>query len=214
MPSSTWPFFDLRLRTPQLELRCPTDDDLDELAALAANGVHPPDEMPFLAPWTRRPSPQLERSLLQWHWRQRAELAPESWNLMFVVVRDGEVVGTQDLGGHDFVVRRVVSTGSWVGGAMQGQGIGRQMRAAVLHLAFAGLGAEVALSEAWADNARSLAVTRALGYQPNGSAVGNREGRAAELLRFRLDRARWEAGPRLDVELEGLPPCLPPLGLA
>ncbi len=49
--------------------------------------------------------------------------------LELVVVRDGTVVGTQGVGAHDFAVLRQVSTGSWLGRAYQGQGIGTQMRA-------------------------------------------------------------------------------------
>ncbi len=37
------PLFDLRLRTANLELRLPTDDDLVDLFAVAKAGVHPPD---------------------------------------------------------------------------------------------------------------------------------------------------------------------------
>ncbi len=41
------------------------------------------------------------------------------------------------------------------------------MRAAVLHLAFAGLEAEYADSDAFTDNAASLGVSRKLGYRPS-----------------------------------------------
>lgn len=60
-----WPLFDLRLRTERLELGWPDDDDCTQLAALAAKGIHPPDFMPFQMPWTRQPSPQLERGAMQ-----------------------------------------------------------------------------------------------------------------------------------------------------
>jgi len=43
--------------------------------------------------------------------------------------------------------------------AHQGQGIGREMREAILHLAFAGLGAQEALSGAFEDNVSSLATS-------------------------------------------------------
>ena len=39
---------------------------------------------------------------------------------------------------------RTVGTGSWLGRPYQGRGIGKEMRGAVLALAFDGLGAEVA----------------------------------------------------------------------
>ena len=34
MSGHPWPLFDLRLRTPRLELRLPTDDDLLELVGI------------------------------------------------------------------------------------------------------------------------------------------------------------------------------------
>ncbi len=46
-----WPLFDLRLRTPHLELRLPTDDDLLDLMVLARHGIHDPGMTPFLFPW-------------------------------------------------------------------------------------------------------------------------------------------------------------------
>jgi hypothetical protein len=46
------PLFALRLRTPRVELRLPTEDELAQLARVAEQGIHPPEEMPFLVPWT------------------------------------------------------------------------------------------------------------------------------------------------------------------
>lgn len=47
-----WPLYGLRLRTPRLELRLPELELLDDLASVAVDGVHPPADMPFTAPWT------------------------------------------------------------------------------------------------------------------------------------------------------------------
>jgi hypothetical protein len=52
MVSSWWPLADLRLRTPELELRWPSLNDLDVLAGLAAAGVHDPEVQPFTVAWT------------------------------------------------------------------------------------------------------------------------------------------------------------------
>ncbi len=136
-----WPLFDLRVRTPRLELRYPGDDDLVALARVAAEGVHDPAFLPFSVGWSLLPSPERERGVLQWHWRQRAEWRPESWRFEPVIVVDGEVVGVQGLGAKDFARLGVGATGSWIGQRHQGRGIGTEMRAAILHLAFAGLGA-------------------------------------------------------------------------
>src|SRR5688500_16798621 len=73
VPDPYWPLNDLRVRTPHLELRVPTPDDLYVLVDLIRHGIHDPQTMPFSNPWTDMPSPQLERGALQWYWRQRAE---------------------------------------------------------------------------------------------------------------------------------------------
>ncbi len=88
--------------------------------------------------------------------------------LELAVIRDGVVVGIQGIGGRDFAVLREVHTGSWLGRRYQRQGIGTQMRAAVLHLAFEGLGAKPAVSAAFEDNPASLGVSRKLGYRDDG----------------------------------------------
>lgn len=209
-----WPLFGLRLRTPRLELRPASDEDLHALASLAAAGVHDPEEMPFAVPWTDVTPAERARSVLQFHWSQRAAWKPEKWSVEFAVVRDGTVVGTQGMGAADFAVLREVHTGSWLGRAYHGQGIGTQMRAAVLHLAFAGLGADCAVSGAFTDNAASLGVSRKLGYADDGIELNARRGQAAETQRLRLDRKTWEATRTVPVTIEGLEPCLPMFGVA
>ena len=208
-----WPLFRLRLRTARLELRVPGDDDLAALVDLAAAGVHPPDEMPFVFPWTRAEPPRLQRAALQYHWGRRVEWRPEAWTAELVVVRDRQVVGAQGLGAKEFPVSRSVSSGSWLGRAHQGQGLGREMRAAVLHLAFAGLGALEARSAAFADNLASAAVSRRLGYELDGTEIHVVEGVRRVAHRFLLTRERWEATDRIPVEVEGLEPCLALFGL-
>ena len=81
-----WPLAGLRLGTPRLELRLPTDNDLDELAGLAAAGVHDPEMQPFEVPWTDAPPADRARSTLQYHWSQRAAWQPAKWSLIFVTL--------------------------------------------------------------------------------------------------------------------------------
>jgi RimJ/RimL family protein N-acetyltransferase len=207
-----WPLFDLRIRTPRLEVRLPDDDDIMVLAGLAGD-IHDPATMPFTSPFTDAPSPQRERSSLQWWWRQRAEWSPERWWFTGAVVVDGELVGVQDLHAEQFAALRTVSTGSWLGRSHQRQGIGKEMRAAVLHLAFAGLGAVEAYSGAFHDNLASLATSRALGYRLNGEEVALRRNVPDRIVNLRLDRATWEARRRSDIRIEGLEPCLELFGL-
>ena len=98
-------------------------------------------------------------------WRHRANWSPDNWTFTGAVFVDGKPVGVQDLEAEHFRAVRSVETGSWLGRAHQGQGLGREMREAILHLAFAGLGAEEALSGAFEDNAASLATSRAVGLR-------------------------------------------------
>jgi hypothetical protein len=60
-----WPLRHLVLRTPRLELRPDDDAGLDELVAVAYDGVHPPAEMPFAVPWTDADPRYLGRGILQ-----------------------------------------------------------------------------------------------------------------------------------------------------
>jgi RimJ/RimL family protein N-acetyltransferase len=208
-----WPLAGLRLLTPRLELRLPADRDLDELADLAAAGVHDSEVQPFDVPWTDVSPAERARGTVLYHWSQRGAWKPEHWSLGLVVVRDGTVVGVQGVSAADFAVLREISTGSWLGLAHQGQGIGTEMRAAVLHLAFDGLGAQYATSAAFTDNPASLGVSRKLGYADDGIARQVSRGQPATLQRLRLDRHTWASTHSLPVTVVGLQPCLPEFGL-
>ena len=102
--------------------------------------------------------------------------------------------------------------GVYVDAASQGRGLGTEMRAAVLHLAFEGLGALRAESGAWHDNAPALGVSRNLGYEENGDGWRIRGGRPDREVLLALTRERWERDRRDDIELVGLDPCLPFFG--
>jgi RimJ/RimL family protein N-acetyltransferase len=208
-----WPLSGLRLLTPRLELRLPTDNDLDDLASLAAAGVHDPGMQPFAFPWTDVSPAERARGTMQYHWSQRAAWKPDKWTLDLIVVHGGAVVGTQGMSGTDFAIVREVGTGSWLGQAHQGRGIGTEMRAAVLHLAFAGLGARFATSGAFTDNLASQGVSRKLGYTDDGIERQVSRGQPAAVRRLRLDRETWQATHSLPVSIRGLEPCLPMFGL-
>ncbi len=204
---SAWQLFGLRIRSEHLVLRLPTDVDLEALMAVAQRGIHPPDEMPFGIAWSTVPSPAFERSFLHHHWGLRASWAPDNWMLNLMIELAGEPIGSQSIQAERFAVMREVHTGSWLGQAFQGQGYGREMRAAVLALAFDALEARVATTEAFLDNAASGGVSRSLGYEDNGRGSLAPEGVARETQRYRMTAERWRARPRPPITIEGLEPC-------
>ncbi|MFE6776105.1 GNAT family N-acetyltransferase [Streptomyces sp. NPDC057702] len=208
-----WPLVGLRVRTPRLELRLPDAEELAALADVAAEGVHAPGRMPFTVPWSDVPGPERARAVVQYHWLRRGDWTPTHWSLNLTVFQDGRPLGVQEVAGRDFGVLGVVTTGSWLGLRHQGRGVGTEMRAAILHLAFAGLGAREAMTSAFEDNARSCAVSHKLGYAPDGLERVVSQGRPATLRRLRLARADWRPDPDLPITVTGLTPCLPLFGL-
>jgi RimJ/RimL family protein N-acetyltransferase len=207
MRNSYWPLFDLRIRSERVEIRLATDEDLVQLARLAAGGVHDPATMPFLKPWTDELSPDLERGLLQWGWRHRATWRADAWTFTGVVVVDNAIVGVQDITAQDFARDRVVKTGSWLGVEHHGRGIGTAMRQAALSFAFEGLGAQMALSGGFVDNRASLGVSRRLGYEESGRRSVLRRGTEAEVIELHLSRAVWSSRPHPTTEFVALEEC-------
>jgi RimJ/RimL family protein N-acetyltransferase len=209
-----WPLWRLVLRTPRLELRPDDDAGLVELLHEACLGIHPPEEMPFGVPWTDAPPEELVRNGIRFHWQQRASTTPDDWHLNFLVRVNGMVIGSQGLYARNFTVTREVSTGSWIGLRHQGTGIGTEMRAAVLMLAFDHLGAHTARSSAYVDNAKSNGVSRKLGYQPDGTSVDVRRGRPATQTRLLLTADQFQRyRPDWKLNVAGLSEAAPLLGL-
>ena len=201
--------YGLRLRTPRVELRLPTHEELVELRDIAHAGIHPPEEMPFGVAWTDQPySEGFVVDFLEW---QLAEWRPDEWNLNLGVWGDGQLVGIQTLHGADFPTSRTVATGSWLGSRFQRRGYGTEMRAGVLELAFLGLGAVAATSGAMDVNVASRRVSEKLGYRIVGSGEVSPRGTPAPHLDLRIDRSDWRSP--LSVEIEGLAPCLHLLGV-
>ncbi|MEU5870362.1 GNAT family protein [Glycomyces sp. NPDC047369] len=198
------PVFKIRLRTEHLELRLPDLDDLAALADQAAAGVHDPAFQPFKNAWTEAEPPVRGRTAILWNLRLLATLAPERWCLPFVAVRDGQVIGKQDLAAKQFELTREATTSSWLGQAHHGNGYGTEMRAAVLALLFHGLDAEWALSDSLDGNGPSEGVSRKLGYRPDGIDHQVYKDQRVTSRRWRLTRADWEAHRRHDVRIDGL----------
>ena len=202
-----WPLFDLRLRTPRLELRLPTDDDLLALLEVARAGIHDPTTSPFQVPWDELPSPAFERSFLLHWWASRGSWKPENWVLTLAVIAGGRPIGIQDLMARDFSGCRSVSSGSWLGQAYQARGYGTEMRAAVLWLAFECLGALVAESGYIAGNPASARVSEKLGYVPNGERIVAPRGTPLTERLVRVTRETWRRD-LVRVTIENLEPCL------
>ena len=131
-----------------------------------------------------------------------------SGRLAFVAFRDGRPIGVQALRTKDFARTREVDTGSWLGRAHQGQGLGTEMRAGVLTFAFELLGATRAVSGAIDGNPQSLAVSRRLGYEVTGtSTVAPRGARGGAHRPPTCTRDRFTSPVRVEVDgFEGLQP--------
>lgn len=205
--------FDIRLTTPDLELRHLTEADLPAVAAILPDDAEQDPASPTY--------PGLDTAgnravvVHQDYWRARGGWCPESWALSFGAFRDGKLVGYQGLEGADFSTLRTVDSSSFLVGAARGSGLGKQMRAAALALAFGPLGARSAVSSSWTDNHAALGVSHALGYVDNGVVPYRRGGVAGEMAHLRLSRETWLASrwPEL-VTVSGVEDCLVFFGLA
>jgi RimJ/RimL family protein N-acetyltransferase len=214
MTQVAWPLYGIRVVTPRVELRYVDEELGTELAGLATRGVHAPAFMPFARPWTDADPELLLTNTLKYFWLCRAETEPNHWDLPFAVIAEGVVVGCTSLAAKDFPISRQFETGSWLGRDYQGQGLGRELREAALHLGFVGLGATLATTGAFEDNAPSLGVTRSLGYLPNGSGREIRRGEPAKHLNFELPVENWATRLRRDdISLSGIEPCMQLLGI-
>lgn len=192
------PLTHLRLRTPRLELRLATVAELRALFRVAEAGIHDPHEMPFGVPWTDELD---EKQFVSYHLGQLAP-APEDWRIELVVFLDGEPIGVQSLFAKNFRSERTARTGSWLGRAWQGQGLGTEMRAGVLTLAFEELGAERTTSGAMTGNLRSLGVSRRFGYVETGRHLVSPRGEPVEHVDLELTADRFHSP--VAVEITGL----------
>jgi RimJ/RimL family protein N-acetyltransferase len=204
----------VQVHTPRLSLLGATDELLERLVPTVRKGVATQPPWPFDDPMSLYlDGPEREWAWLRRVWSGRGRVGADFWRLYFVVVVDGEPVGMQDLIGTDFAALGTVTTFSWLGPDVRGGGLGKEMRQAVLHLAFEGLGAREAGSDAFVDNHASNRISEALGYLPNGFDWATRRGETAQLNRWRLPREEWLTRRRDDIELVGVGECLPVLGI-
>ncbi len=86
------------------------------------------------------------------------------------------------------------------------------MRAAVLELAFRGLGADLATSGWLEGNDASRRVSEKLGYRETGVRTESPRGRSVVAHDVVIERSAWRSP--VAVHLEGLEPCLALFGVS
>jgi RimJ/RimL family protein N-acetyltransferase len=204
--SAYWPLFDLRITTPDLVLRPMREADLGTVSDLL------PADLELDPAATRYEISDEHRSrgiiTHQGYWKSYGTWQPSAWRLGFVVLSGADIVGFQELEGNEFPLLRTVDTSSFLISPVRGRGFGKQMRRAVLALAFGPMEAAAAITSAWHDNHASLGVSRALGYRPNGETLHAREDHADVMVHLRLPREDWLAGDLArNIEISGFDPC-------
>ena len=157
MSLACWPLFDLRIRTHDLTLRPMAESDLEQVCRILPADA----EMDPAATTYDGVDQETNRSIIvcQSYWKAFGTWRPDAWRLNFVVYEGDNLIGAQELEGNDFVTLRTVDTASFLVPSARGRGFGKQMRKAVLTLAFRELGAEAAITSAYHDNAASLGVS-------------------------------------------------------
>jgi RimJ/RimL family protein N-acetyltransferase len=212
---SVYPPLGVRVVTPALELRGATDDLLERLAPLVRTGKANADPPPWDDPcsfYEEDPDKRVE-GWLRAAWRNRGTVRPGNWRLSFAVVVDDQPIGVQDLTGHDFEQFGTVESTSWVSSDVRRHGFGTETRAAILHLAFEGLGAAEAHSESAVDNEASNRISERLGYERNGTSWATHQGRPVLGQRWILRRSDWEARRRPDITMFGVEAARASLGI-
>ena len=216
MTRPVWPLFDLRLTTPDLQLQPMTEADLGEVADAITDDLEiDPNSQTFPGLTGEQ---QRRVTSAQTYWRALGEWSVDSWKIVFSVRHDGVLIGSQALEGDDFVRLRTVDSWSWLAGDARGQGWGKQMRRAVLTLAFGQLRTEYAITSAWHDNHASLGVSRSLGYVDNGIERHRRDDgehkTVDDMVHLRMSREQWENSAGSDgIGVEGFESCRPLFGL-
>lgn len=207
-----WPLFDLRLTTHDLMLRQLTEADLLALSALLPDDA---EQDPAATTYDGFDATTNRGVVVhQGYWKASGTWRPESWCIHFAAFLEGELIGTQELEADDFLRLRTVDSASFLALHARGRGFGKQMRRAVLTLAFGPLEAEAAITSAWHDNGASLGVSRSLGYRDNGVNLHRRGEDRDVMAHLRLTREEWIASDGASgVGVEGFEPCRPLFGL-
>ena len=115
----------------------------------------------------------------------------------------GEVAGVQGVNTSGFLLTRTGETGSWLGRAHQGRGLGTAMRQVMCAFLFDHVGFTEITSGAFTDNPASLTVSAKVGYVANGTVRHSRRGEPAEMTQLVLTPEAFRRGPQ-DLEVDGV----------
>ena len=195
-----FPPLGLRITRGPLELRGIGDEEMLALLRVVQGGIHAPERMPFLFPWTDASPQDLPFKYLQWWARGMATWSREAWALDLCALWEGEVVGVQGVATSDFLTFRYGETGSWLGSGFQGRGIGTAMRQALCAFLFDHLDFEFITSAAFASNPSSLRVSEKLGFRDNGISWNAPRGERAVTRRLLLLPEDFVRGEPITVE--------------
>jgi RimJ/RimL family protein N-acetyltransferase len=187
----------------------------EALTELAVRGIYDPSWQPFGVPWTDDAPDEMRRALPTFYASTSHSAVPERWELPMAVEHEGDLIGFAKIQASDISASGRFSTGSWLGLAFQGRGLGTQVRRACLAAGFKGLGAQSAHTQANANNAASLGVTRKLEYLASGHFELEIRGEPMTKLEFTMQREHWrEEVWREDFTLLGFEPFRTFLGLS
>jgi RimJ/RimL family protein N-acetyltransferase len=198
------PLYRLIMKTPRIELRLPTEQEIHTLGSVVSRGIGRPGEPMYHEAWLYESSPKVEQKLMEHVEKNLAEWTPENWTLGLVAFVNGQPIGMQHIFSKNFGKTRCFGSGAWLGLDYQGKGFGTEMGRAILKLGFDGLGAREAYIGAWADNAASIRVMEKLGYIPNGQYYQLRGDEVQLDKRMRYPKENWDSTKHKDVLIEGL----------
>lgn len=182
----------LRISTPRLELRIPDPAQWRTYAEAVAGRVVGPESAHFVGSWAQLVSPEFEESFVAARHRTLTSCTASRWGIELGAFLDEELVGQASLYGRDFLVAREVITASGLRADLRGRGLGTEMRAGILALAFTRVGAKVAWSGASLDNVASNRVSEKLGYENVGLETRKTGGGEAVFTRQRLAMEVWK----------------------
>lgn len=209
-----WPPYGLVIDAGDLRFTALREADVPEVLAVVADGIHPPERMPFLFPWTDAPPEQLGPNYMRFFASTLLGTDGRDAALELVVRRRGEVVGMQALNGRDLPVTRRMETGSWLGMRFQGEGLGTLMRRVMCAFAFDHLGLDAVHSSAWEDNEASRRVSEKVGYRETCRGESERRGVSTPEVFLELRAQDFQRGPMPELRVRGAGPLREFLGLA